>query len=279
MIDWMVPDGAATDVLVRPRARRSHADNGNLIETIAQYWNAHIHDLAIAKHPVGTLAFFKELEDYRFDKLRYLPQVVGFDHYKNKSILEVGCGIGIDLLRFAKAGARVIGIDIARQSIDLAKKNFELNGVDGELYVMDGEATQFDDNSFDMVYAHGVLQYTANARKMIAEIHRVLKPGGHAIMMVYNRLSWLNALSKVMKVELEHEDAPVLNKYSIREFREMASPFSRLRIVPERFPVASKLHNGWKGTLYNQIFVPAFQLVPRPLVRPLGWHLMAFGYK
>ena len=43
----------------------------------------------------------------------------------------------------------------------------------------------------------------------------MLKPGGTGIFMVYNRVSWLNALSKVMKVALEHEDAPVLKKYSI----------------------------------------------------------------
>jgi ubiquinone/menaquinone biosynthesis C-methylase UbiE len=144
---------------------------------------------------------------------------------------------------------------------------------------MNGETLEFDDNSFDVVYAHGVLQYTANAGKMAREMHRVLKPGGQAIAMVYNRLSWLNALSLVMKVELEHEDAPVLKKYSIAEFKKLLSPFSEIRIVPERFPVASRLHQGWKAVTYNRIFVPAFNLIPRVLVRPLGWHLMAFCRK
>ena len=61
------------------------------------------------------------------------------------------------------------------------------NGLKADLHVMNGECMQFPDNSFDVVYAHGVLQYTADTGKMIAEIHRVLKPGGEAIMMVYNR--------------------------------------------------------------------------------------------
>lgn len=61
-------------------------------------------------------------------------------------------------------------------------------------------------NEFDAVYAHGVLQYTANAEKMTLEIHRVLRPGGKAILMVYNEYSWANAMSKMTKVELEHED-------------------------------------------------------------------------
>ena len=60
--------------------------------------------------------------------------------------------------------------------------------------------------------------------------------------MVYNRVSWLNAMSKVTRVDLEHEDAPVLNKYSIAEFRDLLREFSKVEIIPERFPVASRLH-------------------------------------
>jgi hypothetical protein len=97
--------------------------------------------------------------------------------------------------------------------------------------------------------------------------------------MVYNRISWLNALSKVMKVALEHEDAPVLKKYSIGEFRALLAPFAETRIVPERFPVKSRLHHGWKAMAFNGLFVGTFNALPRPLVRPLGWHLMAFCTK
>ena len=74
-----------------------------------------------------------------------------------------------------------------------------------------------------------MIQYTADAPQLIRECHRVLKPGGTGIFMVYNRVSWLNAMSKVMKVALEHEDAPVLKKYSIGEFRELLAPFGEAR--------------------------------------------------
>lgn len=255
------------------------ASNADLITAIGTYWNEHIHDLEIATHPVGTAGFFRELDAYRFDKLRYLPRVVDFSSYKGKKLLEVGCGVGIDLVRFARAGTIVTGVDLAQVSIDLAKKNFEHNGLEADLRVMNGEALTFPDNSFDVVYAHGVLQYTADAPQMARELHRVLKPGGEAIVMVYNKYSWLNALSKLMSVDLEHEDAPVLEKYSIGDLKGMLRPFSQVRIVPERFPVESKLHHGLKGTLYNTFFVKAFNLLPRALVRPIGWHIMAFAQK
>ena len=107
----------------------------------------------------------------------------------------------------------------------------------------------------------------------------MLVPGGQAIFMVYNRISWLNGLSKVMKVALEHEDAPVLRKYTIGEFTALLAPFAATRIVPERFPVKSRLHGGWKGVAFNTLFVGTFNALPRALVRPLGWHLMAFCRK
>jgi ubiquinone/menaquinone biosynthesis C-methylase UbiE len=251
-----------------------------MIDAITDYWNHRIHDLEMTDHPVGTKAFFDDLDDYRFDKLHYLPQLVDFSSFTGQRLLEVGCGIGTDLVRFAKGGARVTGVDLAQTAIELARKNFELNGVAAEeLRVANGEALPYADASFDVVYGHGVVQYTANAPLLIREMHRVLKPGGTGIFMVYNRVSWLNAMSKVMKVALEHEDAPVLKKYSITEFKELLKPFADVRIVPERFPVKSRLHKGWKGVAFNSLFVGTFNALPRSWVRPLGWHLMAFCKK
>jgi ubiquinone/menaquinone biosynthesis C-methylase UbiE len=251
-----------------------------MIEKIQDYWNHRIHDLEMTDQPVGTKAFFDDLDDYRFDKLHYLPRLVDFSSFKGQKLLEVGCGIGTDLVRFAKGGARVTGVDLAQTAIDLARKNFELNGVTAdELRVANGEALPYPDAAFDVVYGHGVIQYTANAPQLIREMHRVLKPGGTGIFMVYNRVSWLNAMSKVTKVALEHEDAPVLKKYSIAEFKELLKPFAETRIVPERFPVKSRLHKGWKGIAFNTLFVGTFNALPRSLVRPLGWHLMAFTVK
>ena len=251
-----------------------------MIDAIQHYWNERIHDLEMTEHPVGSREFFDDLDDYRFDKLHYLPRLVDFTGYAGKDLLEVGCGIGTDLVRFARGGARVTGVDLSKTAIDLARKNFELHGVTPvDLRVANAEALPFTDGSMDVVYGHGVIQYTSNPDRLIAECHRVLRPGGAGIFMVYNRISWLNALSKVMKVPLEHEDAPVLRKFSIAEFRRLLAPFASVEIVPERFPVKSRLHKGWKAVAFNTMFVGTFNALPRSLVKPLGWHLMAFCRK
>ena len=246
---------------------------------VRTYWNRHIHDLEITNHPVGSPGFFQDLDQYHFEKLHHLLRLVNFEGYRGKRVLEVGCGAAVDLARFARGGAIVTGVDLAGSSIELARKNFEQQGLQGEFHEADGERLPFSDNSFDLVYAHGVVQYTPDSRALVEECRRVLKPGGEAIFQVYNRVSWLNALSKLMKVPLEHEDAPVLKKFSIAEFRALLSGFSRVRIEEERFPVKSRLHKGWKGLAFNTFFVGTFNALPRSLVRRFGWHLLAFCRK
>jgi SAM-dependent methyltransferase len=249
------------------------------IDDVRTYWNLHIHDLEITRHPVGSRGFFDDLDQYHFEKLHHLLELVDFEGYAGRRVLEVGCGAGVDLARFARGGAAVTGIDIASSAIDLARANFDQQGLRGELHVANGEQLPFPDGSFDLVYAHGVVQYTSDPRRLVEECRRVLAPGGEAIFQVYNRLSWLNALSKLMKVGLEHDEAPVLLKFRIGEFRRLLAGFDQVRIVPERFPVKSRLHGGWKGAMYNRLFVGTFNTLPRPIVRRFGWHLLAFCRK
>jgi SAM-dependent methyltransferase len=249
------------------------------IDEVRGYWEQHIHDLEITRHPVGSRGFFDDLDQYHFEKLHHLPRLVEFDGYRDRAVLEVGCGAAVDLARFARGGARVTGVDVAGSAIELARTNFAQQGLAGDFRVADGEDLPFLDGTFDLVYAHGVVQYTPDPKRLVDECRRVLKPGGQAIFQVYNRVSWLNALSRVMKVGLEHEDAPVLLKFSIGEFRRLLGGFREVRVVPERFPVRSRLHGGWKGVLYNGVFVGTFNLLPRGLVRRFGWHLLAFCTK
>jgi SAM-dependent methyltransferase len=246
---------------------------------VREYWNRHIHDLEITTHPVGSRGFFADLDQYHFEKLHHLLRLVNFDGYRGRKVLEVGCGAGTDLARFARGGALVSGVDLSAAAITLAGQNFEQQGFQADLREADGEHLPFADNSFDLVYAHGVVQYTSDPQALVNECRRVLKPGGEAVFQVYNRISWLNALSKLMKVPLEHEDAPVLLKYSAGEFRSLLDGFRDIRIVEERFPVKSRLHKGWKGTVFNTFFVGTFNALPRAFVRRFGWHLLAFCRK
>lgn len=248
-------------------------------ERVREYWNTHIHDLEISTHPPGSPGFFADLDQYHFEKLHHLLDLIRFDEWAGKDVLDVGCGAGVEVVRFARAGARVTGVDIAASAITLARQHLEQHGLSATLQVADGEHLPFPDASFDLVFAHGVVQYTGDDRRMVADVHRVLRPGGLAVFQGYNRMSWLHVLSKVMKTPLEHEDAPVLKRYSAGEFRALLAPFASVDMVFERFPVKSRLHKGWKGLAFNTFFVGTFNALPRAWVRRFGWHLLAFCRK
>jgi SAM-dependent methyltransferase len=247
--------------------------------SVRAYWNAHIHDLEVSRHAPGSPEFFADLDAYHFEKLHHLLRLIDFDAWRDRDVLDLGCGAGVEVVRFARGGARVTGVDIAERAIALTCQNLAQQKLQARLETADGEALPFPDASFDFVFAHGVMQYTSNDDRLVSEVHRVLRPRGLAMFQAYNRLSWLNLLSKVMKVPLEHEDAPVLRRYSIDELRVRLAAFGSVEIVPERFPVKSRLHKGWKAAVYNGIFVGAFNALPRHWVRPFGWHLLAFCTK
>src|SRR5262245_48333261 len=140
----------------------ANVQNNPTSDRVREYWNQHIHDLEITAHPVGSRGFFDDLDQYHFEKLHHLLRLVDFDGYRGRRVLEVGCGAGVDLARFAKGGADVVGVDLSSSAIDLARANFEQQGLAGRFEVADAERLPFADESFDLVYAHGVVQYTAD---------------------------------------------------------------------------------------------------------------------
>src|SRR4029453_1817347 len=109
------------------------------------FLETHIHDLDIRTHPPGSPGFFADLDQYHFEKLHHLPRLVPFDGMAGKDVLEVGCGAGTDLVRFARGGPRGTGADRAASAIDLAKANFTQQGLSADLRVADGEALPFAD--------------------------------------------------------------------------------------------------------------------------------------
>jgi 2-polyprenyl-3-methyl-5-hydroxy-6-metoxy-1,4-benzoquinol methylase len=271
--------GYHQEISMNRRVTTAAVGSSDSLEAVRRYWDAHVHEWKIATHAPGTPEFFTETDAYRFEKLHYLPRLVDFEGYRNQLLLDVGCGLGNDLARFARGGALVTGIDIAPRAVELAKANFSQRRLDGRFYVMSGESLDFADEAFDVVYCHTVLHFTPDPARMVAEICRVLKPDGRAILMTVNSRSWLFLLQGIMKVEIDYPDSPVFHRFTIGEFRRLLSPFSSVRIVPERFPVATKVHAGTKARLFNALFVGTFNSLPRKLVRPLGHHLIAFCHK
>lgn len=143
------------------------------------------------QHEFGSREFFDEVERHRYqDYAPWMPEVMGFDQFAGKRLLEVGCGMGTDLLQFARGGALVTGIDLTPRSIEISRHHLSLYGARGDFANADCEHLPFADQSFDVVYSNGVLHHTLDTEGAVREIHRVLRPNGLARVMLYHRGSW-----------------------------------------------------------------------------------------
>jgi SAM-dependent methyltransferase len=255
---------------------RSARDGDVTIREIQEFWEHFEYDDVRIAHAVpGTREFFSELSAIRSRRLEYLSRLADFAGYENKRVLEVGCRIGLDLANFARHAAQVTGIELSRPALDMARTHFAVMNLKGEFIEMNGEAMDFPDCSFDHVFAHGVVQYTADPGQLIREMHRVLKPGGTGFLMAYNKYSWLVALSKLSGKNLTHEEAPGFELWTVQYFRKLLAPFASIEITPERFPVYTGLHQDTLSKIVYGCAVFVFNAVPRAWKGPFGAHLVA----
>lgn len=110
-----------------------------------------------------------------------------------KTLLDVGCGGGILAEEFARLGLCVTGIDPSASSIETARRHAAGQGLSIQYAVGAGERLPFADASFEYVSCCDVLEHVDDVDAVLAEIGRVLKPGGTFFYDTVNRtwLSWL----------------------------------------------------------------------------------------
>lgn len=164
--------------------------NAPLKSEIQAYWNARPCGSKFTAAAPGSADFFAGVESFRYRLEPHILEMVEFGTLAGKRVVEVGCGLGTDAVRFAAAGAEYCGVDLSERSISLARKNLKQRGLAGQFLVGDGEVLPLADESVDFVYSHGVLHHTPDIRKAIREVHRILRPGGRATIMLYHRDSW-----------------------------------------------------------------------------------------
>jgi SAM-dependent methyltransferase len=227
-------------------------------ERAREQWS---HDPAGAvygrEHEFGTREFFDAVERHRYTEYApWMPEVMGFNDFAGARLLEIGCGMGTDLLQFARAGAQVTGVDLTPRSIEISRQHFAVYGARGDFAIADGEGLPFADESFDVVYSNGVLHHTPDTAGAVREVHRVLRPGGQTRVMLYHRGSahyWGQIILRhgLLRGELLRGDSPeeimsryvevnesggrpLVKVYSRREARNLFSMFREVKIQVEQ---------------------------------------------
>jgi len=154
------------------------------------FWTEYQPGFRTTPAPVGSARFFADVEANRYALEPHIAELVEFEGWAGRDVLEAGCGIGTDGIRFMRAGARYTGIDFSPTALALARRRLELEGASGRFVEGSISELPFADASFDLVYSNGVIHHVPETERAIGEFHRVLRPGGMAVVMVYHRTSF-----------------------------------------------------------------------------------------
>lgn len=228
-----------------------------MLEEVKEYWSGkNIPQQWYSDKEHFTIQWFNEISNKRYNVYyEYLKEEAEFEFHANEEVLEVGCGLGTDLIEYAKNGAKVSGIDLGEDQINLVKLNFELRQLPYKtIRVGNAEDLPFENESFDLVFCFGVLHHTPNTQKAIDEIYRVLKPDGQAIIMLYARgwkhyikrcfihgilfgkwfkhgFSWQKVYNEMSEV---HGNSPKTAIYKKRHIKQMFQDFKQLTLKKRR---------------------------------------------
>ena len=127
------------------------------------------------------------------DLYPYLPGQLRAPDRPGEALLEIGLGYGTVSQRLAEEGFGYHGLDIARGPVEIVRERLRrLHVANVEDRVVQDTALDIPhpDGAFGHVVSIGCLHHTGDLPRAVAEVHRVLQPGGTAMVMLYNRHSW-----------------------------------------------------------------------------------------
>ena len=180
-------------------------------------------------------------ERYRLEP--YIIPFADFNSAQNKKVLEIGVGLGSDHQKFAEVTNDLYGIDLTKRAIKNTTDRFKIFDLKSNLSIGDAEALKFEDNFFDIVYSWGVLHHSPNTPEAINEVYRVLKKGGSAKIMIYNKWSLIGLMLWVRyalftfkpwtKLETIYDkflESPGTKAYTKKEAKKLFSNFQHVSI-------------------------------------------------
>ena len=211
--------------------------------SVQRFWDDTPCGTGDVSHPEGTLEYFEAVANTRNQLESFIADYAQFQKWAGKQILEVGCGAGSDLVRFAQAGANTTGVDLSPHSACLADSRLRLYHSQGNVLITDAENLPFKSNTFDLVYSWGVLHHTPNTERAIEQIFRVTKHGGEICIMLYHKHSLValqmyirygllafQPLRKLSDILAKHHESPGTKAYTKGDVRQMFSAFQELKI-------------------------------------------------
>jgi len=247
------------------------------INKVRQYWDKVPCNLNHSNKDIGTKEYFDEVEQKKIFVEPHINSFSNFPFWKDKTVLEIGCGLGTMGINFVRNGAIYTGVELSEKSCDLAKRNFEINNYSGEFYI--GNAEELSKfvpiTNFDLIYSFGVIQHTPNPEILISEINKYMNNDSILKIMLYASNSWKNIMiqSGLDQPEAQY-GCPIANTYTVDDVIDLLSEYKIISIDQDHiFPYQiSQYKNGqykkepWFDSMPTQMF--------KALEKQMGWHLL-----
>ena len=142
------------------------------------------------KSRVEYEAFFARYDEYRYTKEGHILKCLDEIDFKEKRVLEIGLGQGADGEEIVRRGGIYSGVDLTDEAANRTRMRFTLKNLPFErIEQASALSLPFEDDSFDIVFSHGVLHHIPDIRVAQKEIARVLKPDGKLVAMLYAKWS------------------------------------------------------------------------------------------
>lgn len=219
-----------------------------------------------------------------------------YDDYRGKKVLEVGCGMGAMTMNWARAGAQMTAVDLTPTAVEQTRRRLEIFGLQAEVKQADGRKLPFEDGQFDYVYSWGVLHHSPDLERSIAELMRVVKPGGGFGVMLYHRHSFLYGYMVRFLEGFLHYENRFLDPLALASrygdgAREEGNPHTWPITKAEARDLFGKFSRDIKidvlGTDLDSIFpyvIPGLgEFLPawfkKPWARRFGWSLWMHGHR
>jgi SAM-dependent methyltransferase len=251
------------------------------VKAVHDYWNSHtlgLQYMTDGSLKAGSPEFFAHIRPWMNPyKFPWIMERIEREAaiLQGKHLLEVGCGMGYDSLEFLKRGVLVTATDLTPNAVSLTRRHFDIAGVQAEdIHTANALDLPFEDNTFDAVWANGVLHATGDTAGAIGETRRVLKPGGRAIIChFYRKPSWMYVLHRLGRenIEFTEEDPPVNEFLTEQEILTMFEGFDILEAVQDHYRALPIRRSGLKATIYTRAFRPIYNLLPESIAKRLAY--------
>lgn len=254
-----------------------------LEERIVRFWNDQPCNIKHGKSELGSLQYFQEVTERRYLVGPGLQDLAEFDLWKNRRVLEIGCGMGGDAAEFARRGADYVGIDISDKTVELAVQRFKVENLAGQFICGDGSDGDLYNGlgKFDLVYSCGVLHHHPKINEMIANAYHVLKDQGEFRFMVYAKNSWKYAMIQAGLDQFEAQaGCPFAEAYSHEDIYAMLTGKFQITSLKQTHCFMYNIEAYKQGRYELEPWFAAMSETMRQAIHNyLGWHLLVKAKK